>query len=227
MVEPTCPECGFCYVLGLREDEERHRIFHDEEMSGPKSDMKDGIHVVTINDSLQWKRVVEQVFRVGRRDSPYEFSLFEADEAAKNNPIASLKVIGGRAIAGVLTRERSCEHHTLLDTFTPRGDGLHPASWNDLKPHMRRAIEFIWVQKRHRRKGLLGECLSALSDSVGIPIAEFSHRVPFTPDAYRFWARRGLGTVYLADSDFILPEGWPQSEAIDEAVRLILGQVKT
>jgi hypothetical protein len=105
--EPTCKVCGYSYVPELREDEMRHDQFHDEEENGPPSDKNDGICFVSLEDSQALQQIAEQVFRVGMRDTPYDFSLFMAGEPSTNNPVAAIQTLGGRAIAGVLTRLRS------------------------------------------------------------------------------------------------------------------------
>ena len=222
--EPTCRVCGYSYVVGLQEDEERHRCFHDEEENGPASDMNDGICIVSLEDSQPSQQIAEQVFRIGKRETPYDFPLFTAGEPSTNEPIAAIQILGGRAIAGVLTRIRSCEQRGQLANFEQNSlDGLwRPPCGETIELHHRRAIEFIWVHKRHRGKGVLDGVLAKLGQQIGLPISEFSHSLPFTEAAIKFWRNRSDGNIYLAQSGFDLPEDWPYIGVGNDGIDLVL-----
>lgn len=202
--EPTCKICGYSYVIGLRENENLHDRFHDEEENGPPSDLNDGIYIVTLKDSQPMQHIAEQAFRVGRRETPYDFSLFTAGELSTNEPVAAIKIMGGRAIAGVLTRIRSCERRTQLANFEhfSLDDLWRPTCGETIGRHDRRSIEFIWVHKRHRGKGFLDDSLTELARHTGLPISELSHSLPLTRAAIEFWRGRLLDRIYVSSAGF-------------------------
>jgi hypothetical protein len=221
--EPTCKVCGYSYALGNREDEERHGQFHDEEENGPRSDMNDGLYVVSLEDTLILQSIAEHSFRVGMRETSYEFPLFTAGEQSKNHPIAVIEIKCGRTIAGVLTRIRLCERRTTLENFVVNAsDGCwNPNCGEIIMSHERRAIEFIWVHKRFRGGQVLDGCLTKLSQYIGLPISQLSHSLPFTETAFRFWRKRSLNRIYIANYGFDLPEDWPYSKIVNDGIDLL------
>jgi hypothetical protein len=197
--EPTCTVCRFDYVLGLPEDEERHARFHDEEENGPPSDIDDGIHIISLEDSQSLQLAAERAFQVGNREANYDFPLFTAGEASTNTPVAAIQILNGRAISGVLTRLRSCERRADLASFNLSWGGRwQPSHSEPIKPQQRRSIEFIWVHKRHRGKRMLDESFNELERHFGIPISELSHSLPFTEAALKFWRKKRLRLMYIA-----------------------------
>jgi hypothetical protein len=197
--EPTCKVCGFSYVLGLPEDEERHARFHDEEENGPSSDIDYGIHTISLEDSESLQFTAEQVFRVGNRETNYDFPLFTVGESSTNQPVAAIQILNGRAIAGVLTRLRPCDRRAQLASFILSWDGRwRPSQSEAIAPQQRRSIEFIWVHRRHRGKETLNHSLTELERHFGIPTSELSHTLPFTEAALKFWSKKMLGTMYIA-----------------------------
>jgi hypothetical protein len=220
--EPTCKACGFSYVIGLKEDEERHARFHDEEEYGPMSYMNDGIYIVSLENTQPLRHMAEQAFRVGNREAQYDFALFMADEKSTNQPIAAIDTIGGHAIAGVLTRNRSCEYRTSLEEFElcALGGRWRPKRGEAIEPHNRRAIEFIWVHKKYRGEKVLDGCLAKLTEHIGHPISEFSHSLPFTEAAVKFWRKRSLGSIYIAQS-WTEHLGDAQDAHLEACVRLL------
>jgi hypothetical protein len=162
--------------------------------------MEDGVHIVSLDDSQSVQFIVEQAFRVGKRDTPYDFPLFTAGESSTNNPIAAIQIQNGRAIAGVLTRLRSCEHQAQLANFNRSSwDGLwRPSQYETIASHPRRAIEFIWVHKRHRGGKKLDCTFGELERHLGFPGSELSHSLPFTEAALNFWRKKALGNMYIA-----------------------------
>jgi len=201
-----------------------HVRVHDEEENGPPSQMNDGSYIVSLEDSQALQHLAELAFRVGKRETPYDFPLFTAGELSTNEPVAAIQVLGCRVIAGVLTRVRSCEQRTQLANFErSSGDGLwRPTGGETIESHKRRAIEFIWVHKRRRGKGALNGSLAKLTQHIGLPISEFSHSLPFTEAAIKFWRKRSLDSIYVAQSGFDLPEDWPYIGVGNDGIDLVL-----
>jgi hypothetical protein len=226
--EPTCKVCGYDYVLGLPEDEERHSRFHDEVDKGPLADMNDGVYIVSLNDPQPLQRMAEQAFRLGKREAHYDFDLFTVGEHTSDDPISTVRVRGGRAIAGVLTRVRSCQQKADLSNFKRSTlDRLwRPSGREKIELHDRRAIEFIWVHRKHRGQEILDLCLDEIQRHCGLPLPEFSHSLPFTEAALKFWRKRSLGNTYIAHSD--LPVDCPYRDAHNDAIdQLLKGPVES
>ncbi len=200
----------------------RHQVVHDEEENGPPSDMNDGIYIVSLKGPLPLQQMAERVLQIGKSETPYEFPLFTVGERSTNEPIAAIQILTCRAIAGVLTRIRSCEQRVQLANFVHSSfDGLwRPACGEAIESHLRRATEFIWVHKRHRGRGVLGGCLAKLAEHMGLPISEFSHSLPFTGAAVRFWRKGSLDSIYVAQS------GWSHGNTQDDGAEPILEILK-
>jgi hypothetical protein len=207
--EPTCKECGFCYVTGLPEDEERHVQFHDEKEEGPPLRMKDGIHLVSLDSPIALQFALERALSIGNREAQYDFPLFTVNEESRSDPVGAIQVANGRAISVVLTRCRQCDRQSVLESFERTLDGRwRPQLHAPIDAHERRSIEFIWVHRKHRGRRILDASLARLVSHFKIAIAEFSHCVPFTEAAIGFWRKRSLRTVYLSRMDD-MPAHWP------------------
>jgi hypothetical protein len=94
---------------------------------------------------------------------------------------------------------RPCQNCAELDSFREGDFGYwRPSQIEEVEVTRRRAIDMIWVLRKHRGGGEIAMGLvRALGEHCGLAIEEFAHETPFTAAAVRFWSRQGLSAVFL------------------------------
>ena len=183
-----CVDCGFLYLSGLRTDELQHRRFHDEAVSGPRTFLKDGCHVIDPNSPNRNRELAARVAVLAKRDTRYDFPAYLADD---DDAIAFILVLRGRVVGLVVTRQRVCGQRTAIESL--RGSD----SCKSVPSTLRRSIEMIWVIKKHRQRGFARRLIVKAAKYFGLSVEAFAHTTPFTDDALNFWRRMGLNEVYI------------------------------
>lgn len=195
-----CPECGLGYLPNIPSEVEFHDAFHDEHVYGPPTTLSDGMHFVTPESPPEMRKAAGDVARVARRDTPYDFPPYCAEEQPSDSkPVITMEVRGGRAIAIIVTREKDIECRVSLDDFELNSmtHSWRPTKGEKVAPHRRRAIEFIWVLQKQRGTGVADRLLRDLQGHLGEPLRELAHALPFTEAAMKFWRKRGVNEFYI------------------------------
>ena len=196
----ACPDCGLLYKRGYAPDERHHRSVHDAVLNGPRSNLDDGFHAVTHKSPISVQRSAQAAGSAARRDTAYDFNSFAASK--KNSDEFDTVVVictkAGRVVGLLVSRERESKHTTNLDSFEADDfDSWRPTEATEVGAHRRRAIDMIWVLKKHRKQGVARGLAEALSSHFKMEIKEFAHMTPFREDAVALWKALGQSTIYV------------------------------
>lgn len=200
-VNMLCDECGFDYCDDLEEDISRHALVHRECLNGIELSRSDGIYFVTSSDSGEMQQIACKVTELGRRETLYDFPFFSVGESSEPNLIVCLWVDRGYVVGVIVTRERNCTQYALLRDF--RLDPLIrlwvPTCTSQVLPQTRRSVEFVWVLKACRRRGVANKIFEALSEHLELEISELGHSAMFTTAGFEFWRKQGTVGFFLAE----------------------------
>jgi ribosomal protein S18 acetylase RimI-like enzyme len=188
--EGPCPECGFNYVRGLKDNERYHSVVHDREVNGNRTSEPNGFLFLTHTSPMRLQRLAGAAAASARSETEYDSPAFNAIKKRNDefNTIAGINVLNGRVCALAVTRIRNCDTIADLRTFEPDElGGWWPARITTVEAHQRRTIEMIWVLRNYRRRGIANQLVHALAEHCEIALADFAHMTPFREDALRFW----------------------------------------
>jgi GNAT superfamily N-acetyltransferase len=195
-----CPDCGLNYARGYAPDERYHRRFHDETVNGRRAKLGDGFHAVTHESPIWLQRTAQAAASAARRETKYDISSFTAIKRRFDewDTIAMLCIKDGRVCGLLVSRQRECQYSASLNSFQLGAfDSWRPTEGIQVIPHTRRAVDMIWVLKKHRRQGVAKGLIEALARHCNLKVEDIAHMIPFREDAVHLWKALKLSTIYL------------------------------
>jgi ribosomal protein S18 acetylase RimI-like enzyme len=173
-----CPDCGLSYLRDYGPDERYHRRVHDAAVNGHRTKLGDGFYAVTQETPISLQKLAQAAASAARHDTKYDLSAFTAfkKRVDKYDTIAMLCVKGGRICGLLVSRQRECECTTSLNSFqSDYLDSWRPTEVIEVKPHTRRAVDMIWVLKKHRRQGVAKGLIDALARHCKLKVEDIAH----------------------------------------------------
>jgi len=196
-----CPDCGLGYVRGHAQNERFHPKLHNKTVNGHPTSLADGFYAVTHESPMEIQKLAEAAAITARWETKYDFPSFAAciKNVDEYKTIIAMICIRDRRVCGLLvSRERECNYTASLNSFRPHiFPSWRPTEIVEIRPHVRRAVEMIWVLKKNRRQGVAKESIQALAAHCGMNIGELAHMLPFSEDAVRLWTALKLSLVYI------------------------------
>jgi hypothetical protein len=195
-----CPDCGLLYARGYAPDERYHRRVHDEAVNGHRANLSDGFHVVTHESPISLQRLAQDAASAALRETKYDFSSFTAIKKKfdEYETIAMLCIKGGRICGLLVSRKRECDCTASLESFqSDCFNSWRPTTVIKVPPHIRRAVDMIWVLKKQRRQGVAKGLTGALASHCGLELKDIAHMTPFLEDALHLWKALKLSTIYV------------------------------
>jgi len=196
--QDRCRECGLLYVHGHAPDEKYHRKIHDETINGHRAKLPDGFYAVTHESRISLQKLAQAAANSAHHETRYDFSSFVAlkKKHDEDKTIAMIYVNAGRVCGLLVTRERECSRAASLNSFQD-GDDSRPTETRDVEPHVRRAVDMIWVLKKMRNQGVAKGLAQALASQCGMKIGDLAHMVPFSESALHLWKALKLSIIYV------------------------------
>ncbi len=197
--QDRCPDCGLLYVHGYAPDERYHRKIHDETLNGHRAKLPDGFHPVTHESPISLQKLAQAAASAAQHETHYDFSSFVAFKKKhdEDKTIAMIYINAGRVCGLLVTRERECKFTASLNSFHLGGDDSRPTETRDVEPHVRRAVDMIWVLRKMRNQGVAKGLAQALASHCGMKIGDLAHMVPFTESALNLWKALKMSTIYV------------------------------
>jgi hypothetical protein len=149
---------------------------------------------------MPMQKLTQAVAHLSNWDAGYDSVCFTAmkKKIDEYGTIAMIYVDKHRACALIVTRNRECKYTANLDSFKLHGSrSWGPKKTNSIRPHLRRAIDMIWVAKNRRKERLAQALAKELAAHCSMGIKDFAHTLPFRGDVVHLWKALGLSTIYL------------------------------
>ncbi len=176
-------ECGLSYVAGHPEDEERHRIVHEEYVNGPqlsvlttgeKVDEVDEFAVVRVSDESteEVRSAAAKLARVAHYSIRHSISY---DGSTGHELIVYALLHGKHAIGYLLigkTRLSWCLRWI--------GQGKAELISKEANLDERIVIARIWIAKNYQRKGLARRLIEVVVTTENQEISNMTYQLPFT-----------------------------------------------
>jgi len=184
-----CRDCRYRYLWNESEDRKLHREFHDEWQNGARYvkrrdenvvEVEKGIEYLLVDQdsSEQQRALAAQVARIANRESRYDFPSY--DGGSNDQETGALAIIArlDRRAIGLLVLRPCYEsaHVTWPDYETHRQPELQ-------SPIERWMVEFLWVRRDLRRRGIGLSLIRLAARVVGITVDDFAWQVPIEPGA--------------------------------------------
>lgn len=179
-----CPECGFSYVPDIPEDVKLHENYHDKMVKGvPLSttkkieaiweDQDSLIFVVNFSSPFSQKKIAEKVGIIAHRDTPYDISPYSAREIKDERDVHIFLYHEENRIIGYLLVEKrkniwSCSWEQYDRNQATKVTDI-PFLWT---------IGLVWVNRRHRRKGIAKTLIKEASNYFDLKIKDFGWYAP-------------------------------------------------
>jgi len=195
-----CPDCGLLYARGYAPDERYHRRVHDDAVNGHRTKLGDGFYAVTHETVMPLQKLAQAAASAARWETKYDFSSFTAIKKSVDeyDTIVMLCVKDRRVCGLLVSRQRECKYTANLNSFQLGDfDYWRPTECIEVKPHTRRAVDMIWVLKKHRRQGLAKGLIEALAKHCKLRVEDIAHMIPFREEAVHLWKALKLSTIYV------------------------------
>jgi ribosomal protein S18 acetylase RimI-like enzyme len=180
------------YAEDSSDDRHLHRTFHDEIVNGiPARDLKSdqtiwrqGENRIIVVDDFSPKPQRVRAARVGtaaNREMHYDFGVYNEFERPDEREIHLFLFISSSRFVGLSILEK---HSAICHYTWEEYDKYVQKELEEKKPMW--SLSFIWVHKKHRRRGIARILLAEATRYLGVRIGDVGVYTPFSDDGEAF-----------------------------------------
>jgi hypothetical protein len=188
-----CKTCHFNYIPTVTGDNTSHNKYHKEFVFGIKVNRLKSddeianlcelkIILISPKSSLHQRNRAECIAVRAKRDTPFDFSSYYADDIAqKDFPLVFIGIIDNHAVVMLVLRKTINSAKVPWELYDKNvSEGI------TFLPDRRWSLSMIWTLEKERRKGYARQLISVATEYVGISISELAWSAPFTEFGYAF-----------------------------------------